>query len=243
MQLWRIQKEPFNLVEIEFKDNELISTYVSITMSEYEAHPDFPHGSPLDNFVGLIGELSVRQAMDEEKLFPEYANRKIRYWEGKDQGKYDFRFPDGKTLEIVTVRPNQYYALIKETAWKKSDYAIAVQIENLECYSHIYYDGQYRWYKIESTARYPTEIKDREQIAEILKTHRKPIGRAKIVGYGALQDIQNQKNGWFFKHKGEQSDTPVGKVVLTPEADAYCINLEKMLPINDLWGLLKKANL
>jgi hypothetical protein len=108
LKFWRTKREPFNVVRIDPIDNELISLYASIQLYEYEKHPDFKHGNPLDNFIGLVGELCVRQAMREEDLSPEYAMRKLNYWDGKDARKFDFKFDkSGTTLEIVTVRPQR----------------------------------------------------------------------------------------------------------------------------------------
>jgi len=226
LQLWRTKKYPKNELDLSTLSLELAIQYTNIALKEYE-RTGYPHGSIVDNFFGIIGELCVKECLIQEGFDNfEYIDRKIDYWKG-DPRPYDFKV-NGKTLEIVTVKPFHKYCIIKETTWKKSDFSICVQINNLEYSVQIYHKDKYRWYKINDS--YPTEITDFSLIKH--KSSFDKVGHATVIGYGTLEEIQNLKNGWQY---GEPPKKPT-----TQYAGRY-IKLDRMRDINKLWDLLKKA--
>jgi hypothetical protein len=122
--------------------------------------------------------------------------------------------------------------VIKETLWKRSDYAVAVKLEQLECYTEIYWDGKYQWFKIDAEHDLPTVT----QSVPIPITNKgahnkiKPFGKAIVRGYGTLYEISNLTNGWKYGKRGNKPTT---------EYDGRYIELDKMHPISELWEIIK----
>lgn len=253
----RNEKEP-NKVNIEWRDSELLALYASIQLYEYEKNPTFSHGSPFDNFIGLVGELSVRDILRKEGIKAKYSQRKLNYWGNEpdrktDQRQYDFKLNNGKTLEIVTLRPNSFFAEIKDSTWKRSSYAIVVKINWLKCYVEIFYDGKYQTYEMNAIREVPQPIDNFK--GEPIDSENQIIGEAEIMGYDTLENIQkapetptNQtiiepKSGWFYSTQDQQMkgiDDYKGSI--TPKAAARCIRIkpQSQLPnIENLWKEIK----
>ena len=230
----KVKSLPNGIVEIENIDTELIAQYASITLYEYE-RTQFKHGSPLDNFLGIAGELAFRQCLAELGLKGfDYVARELGYWE-RDPRPYDFKLKDNRTIEIATVRPTWKYCIIKESSWKRSDYAVCVQIRRLEYYAKIYWQKKYRWFKIDANAKddLPIEITDKNEIEAFETLEIKPIGEAVVRAYGTLQEIDKGLNGWKYGKKNEH-------YILT-EADGRYIPLDQLHPINQFWNIISPS--
>jgi len=228
MQLRRTLKYPKNKMIIASVDTELAAQYTTIALFEYQ-RKNFENSGVAGNFYGLIGELCIYECLVQEgfKQF-EYISRKLNYWDSKDTRPYDFKV-NGKTLEAVTVMPNHRFCLIKESSWKRSDFAVCVQIKNMECETEIYDGKTYKYYRFSAEEKYPTEITRPTRLG----SHDK-VGEAVVVGYGTLDEILNLKNGWCY---GKPPNKP------TTQYPARYIELDKMHGINELWDLLKKHKL
>jgi hypothetical protein len=254
----RNEKEP-NKVNIEWRDSELLALYASIQLYEYEKNPTFQHGSPHDNFLGVIGELSVREILQRIGIIHEYVPRKLNYWGTEtgrktDQRPFDFKLDDGKTLEIVTLKPNRYFAEIKDTAWKRSNYAIVVKINWLKCYVEIFYDGKYQNYEMNAQQEIPQPIDSFKDKPIVNKNQ--IIGEAEIIGYDALEHIQEApetpmnetiiepNSGWFYSALNQKMKSIDDKFndSITPIGAARCIRIKpnSQLPnIKNLWKQIK----
>jgi hypothetical protein len=253
----RNEKEP-SKVKIEWRDSELLALYASIQLYEYKKNPDFPHGSPFDNFIGLIGELSVREIFERNGIQAEYSKRKLNYWGDEpdrktDQRPYDFKLNDGKTIEIITLKPRAYFAQIKDTAWKKSDYTIAVKINRLRCIVEVFYENKYQFFQMNAERENPEPISNYK---ERTVKESESIGEAEIIGYDTLENIQkapttptNQKiiepnSGWFYSALNQRLKGIDGYDggSITPTAAARCIRIKpkSQLPnIENLWKEIK----
>jgi hypothetical protein len=245
----RVSKDP-NKVIIEWADSELLALYASIQLYEYAKNPTFPHGSPHDNFIGLIGELSVREILKTKGIWPQYAARKLNYWaDGKaDQRPFDFKLDNGKTIEIITLKPNSYFAEIKDTAWKRSNYAIAVKINWLKCYVELFNGDKYQTYEMNETCEVSQPI---DSFKEEPTVNQKQIGEAEIIGYDTLETIQKApitpidetiiepNSGWFYSALNQKIKCVDGyRGSITPIADARCIRIKprsQLLNIDNLW--------
>jgi hypothetical protein len=211
-----------NKVIIEWADSELLALYASIQLYEYEKNPDFPHGSQHDNFIGLIGELAVRKILNEKGIWPLYSARKLNYWADAkaDQRPFDFKLNNGKTIEIITLKPNSYFAQIKDTTWKRSNYAIAVRINWLKCHVELYHDGKYQTYEMNETCEIPQPI---DGFKEEPTIDGEQIGEAEIIGYDTLENIENApmipadkeiiepNGGWFYSALNQQMKSADGR--------------------------------
>lgn len=166
----KVKNLPNGIVEIEEHDTELIQLYTTIALHEYEKNR-FKHGNPLDNFLGIAGELAFRKCLEDlglrERVDFEYAERRLDYWK-KDPRKWDFKLKNGKTIEIVTIKPHHEYCILKESDFKRSNYAVCVKIRWLKCFAEIKWEGKYGLYGINANRYKPIPITDKEDL-EILK--------------------------------------------------------------------------
>lgn len=229
------------IIEIESIDNATIAQFVQIALAEYE-RKGYRNAGPVKNFLGLAGELAFNECLRELGLKMnedyDYHERKPYEWDIPDdqQRKYDFKINRGGiTIEIATTRPDRDDCLIKDSSWKRSDYAVAVQIKRLLCYTNFRWheEKSYQWYKIDAEYDYPIQITNKSEIMQITKLRAAGvIGEAHIKGFGSKDEILNKQNGWFYSE-----DSQEGKK-RAPLFPAYCKLLKDFDGMSVLWRLL-----
>lgn len=231
---------PTGIVELtELVDIELISLYASVALYEYD-RAEYKHGNPLDQINGIYGELAFRECLRELGLRDhkdfEYVPRKLNHWGGKDPRPYDFKI-NGREIEIVTVKPQHQFCIVKDTEFKRklveraseTDYVVAVQLKQFECYAEIFWQGEYRWFRIDAKSPVAIPITDKAEIQDYETLKIKPYGKAKVGWYATLKQVSE----WDYS---EPPNPP------TTEAPGWIKELNQMPhSINEFWQIVKPS--
>lgn len=221
-------------VIIQSLDPEIVSAYAVIALEEYE-RAGYKHGGIEEQFIGVLGELAVKEALDHYGIDYHYYERKRKYWM-KEKGTPDFKIlPKGPFLEICTTPPTYKFCTVKETKLeKKWDYAIAVRIETLEYECMIPYKGKRQWYRIDASM-YPRMFHEIDGPSQAPKPSAEPVGSAIIHGFGTRWEIEHYENGWRYSYE----DKPCRyEPCICKEIDL----IVKDSPTNKLWMALKMAS-
>jgi hypothetical protein len=187
-------------VEIQSLDPEKVALATKIALEDYQ-NVGYSHGGFEEQFLGLLEELAVKEALDKLGIDYHYYERKRDYWEGKKR-EPDLRIlPDGQLLEICTTPPRSNYVcgIVKESKLNFNwDYAIIVKIVWIKYDAIIPVGNEWKYVHIDSDRDiYPRDFftgKD-EPIKQVIPSTT-PVGEAIIYGYGVRQEIEKRINGW-----------------------------------------------
>jgi hypothetical protein len=217
-------------IQIQALDPDQAVSWAIIALEEYQ-RAKLPHGEISQQFIGLMGELAFKEALDKHGFEYHYYERKREHWL-KERATPDLRIcPSRIGIEICTTPPPTWIykeGQVKTTKLKDDldwKYAVFLQLETLVCDQIVTRSGQRKWYKIDATM-YRSKPSDDKMFVEIKEPSVPPLsasnvlGKVMFYGYATREEIRKgfknkdiNSEEWHFSPKGATT-TPMHDAVV-----------------------------